>query len=85
MYIVLFQIQLNRKKRTTNMADKRVKRSTSLARYTVYTDSAIEKLQKLNFIMYEVGFESYRTLVHYRAGGYLVLTSNSPKMYYCNT
>lgn len=65
MYIVLFQIQLNRKKRTTNMADKRVKRSTSLARYTVYTDSAIEKTTKAEFynVMYEVGFESYRTLL----------------------
>lgn len=64
MYIVLFQIQLNRKKRTTNMADKRVKRSTSLARYTVYTDvqhfiPPSKRLQKL----YEVGFESYRTLL----------------------
>lgn len=65
MYIVLFQIQLNRKKKTTNMADKRVKRSTSLARYTVYTDSAIEKTTKAEFynVMYEVGFESYRTLL----------------------
>lgn len=49
MYIVLFQIQLNRKKKTTNKADKRVKRSTSLARYTVYTDSAIEKTTKAEF------------------------------------
>lgn len=70
MYIVLFQIQLNRKKRTTYMADKRVKRSTSLARYTVYTCTDVQhfitpskRLQKLNFIMYEVGFESYRTLL----------------------
>lgn len=68
MYIVLFQIQLNRKKKTTNMAYKRVKRSTSLARYTVYTDvqhfiPPSKRLQKLNFIMYEVGFESYRTLL----------------------
>lgn len=31
------------------MADKRVKRSTSLARYTVYTDSAIEKTTKAEF------------------------------------